>query len=222
MARSKRKDPDQDAVYHAEEIVFSNTLFEEPLHSDDLLHLADELFSHDWWEQFNIPTPTIEPTTSRDTTSSAQFFPSRSGGDALIRIAPHQVTPRILAHEAAHVAQDYFYSLTLRPDLEDHGREFRSAYLVVAEILLGRQAALNLADAFARFVPQRPEHAPGQKGWVVTLPRNRTSQDPERMGIYPAWRLRQQMEEADRLRKNIAAWTPSPTDDLRIGGAIAL
>ncbi len=214
---TKYKDPDQQAVYYAERVTFEDTLFEEPLHSDDFMALANRLFTHDWWERHSIPVPIIEPTTSRDSTSYAWIHNERVGKDPIIRIAPHDINARVLAHEAAHIAQHYFYKWDSYGPIEAHGREFRATYLSVAEIALGRGATSTLGANLTQFVKVRPEHAPGQPGSIMCVPRPRPEHGPIGLGLYPTWRLERQTAELNQLRQRLpAVSTP------RISGAIAL
>lgn len=205
-------DPDQQAVYYAERVAFEDTLYAEPLHSDDFMRLADRLFTHDWWERHNVPIPIIEPTTSKDSTSYAWLHYDRPEKDPVIRIAPTDINPWTLAHEAAHVAQYHFYTPGHHGDIESHGREFRATYLSVAEIVLGREAADRLRDNFTQFVPVRPQHAPGKPGSIMTVPRPTTG-----TGLFPSWRLEQQRDAMMRLQQS-----PTVSSATRINGAIAL
>lgn len=219
----RTKDPDQQAVYYAEEVAFGGTLFGEPLHSDDLFTLADELFHTGWWDRLNIPVPRIEPTNGNHTSSHAECLFNIKGG-SVIRLAPNQINPWTLAHEAAHVAQFYFYPTYRVPNLEGHGREFRACYLNVAETLLGREAAAELRTNFDRRIPVRPEHQPGQPGWILTVPRLKPELDrPEDAtgeGIFPLWRHRQMAKKITTIADRLAAANPPGVH--RLNGAIAL
>lgn len=208
-------DPDQQAVYYAERVTFEDTLFEAPLHSDDFMRLADRLFTHDWWERHNIPVPIIEPTTSKDTTSYAWLHDTKPEKDPVIRIAPMHINPWILAHEVSHVAQYHFYSLRHYGQTESHGREFRATYLSIAEIVLGQEAADTLRDNFTQFIKVRPEHAPGKPGSIMCVPRPKPEHDPAGCGLYPLWRLEEQIAALQQLR-------PIVTSVPRLNGAIAL
>lgn len=213
----RSKDPDQQAVYYAERVAFEDTLFSEPLHSDDFLRLADRLFTHDWWERYNIPVPVIEPTTSKDRTSYAWIICHDICNGPVIRIAPTDINPWVLAHEAAHVAQYIFYKVGTYGPTESHGREFRATYLRVAEIVLGKEAADTLRDNFTQFITVRPEHVPGMPGSIMTIPRLRPEHDLTGMGLFPMWRLEQQADALKQLRqRSLVSSAP------RINGAIAL
>lgn len=210
--RRKTKDPDKQAVYYSEEVTFLDTLYAEPMHSSELLYLAGCLFDHDWWVKHKIPVPTIEPTSAKDRSSHASVGLRRNAG-SVIRLAPNDINPWVLAHEAAHVAQFHFYNPGFNPDLQNHGREFRACYVAVAEILLGVEAADELSLNFARRIP-----LPASPDTVLTVPYPETSLDPEGTGIFPRWRARQQADEFEGLRQRIAA-TIGVT---KINGAIAL
>lgn len=214
MSSRRSKDPDQQAVYHAEQVTFEDTLFEAPLHSDDFMRLATDLFAHDWWERNGIPVPIIAPTTGRDTTSSA-WVHCGTNMDPVIKIAPVQINAWTLAHEAAHVAQYHLYTPGgyAYDNIESHGREFRATYLSVAEILLGREAADALRDNFTQFVGVRP----GVLRSILITPLPRREHGPADMGLFPAWRLAQQQADFARLQQRI----PAPSVQ-RINGAIAL
>lgn len=210
MTKDKINDPDQQAVYHAEALTFNETLYDAPMHSSELLYLAGCLFDHDWWASHKIPVPTIEPTGAKDTSSHATVRFWRNGG-SIIRLSPYDINPRVLAHEAAHIAQYHFYNPDYNPEMQGHGREFRDTYLIVAEILLGSSAAKELSSAFARHVLSTP-------GTISTIPTPDPSLDPDGIGIFPRWRMREQADELEGLRQRIAATIKTP----RINGAIAL
>lgn len=208
------RDRDKSAVYYAESVVFDNTLFDSPLHSDDFIALANSLFAHDWWERHGIPIPIIEPTTSKDTTSYALTQCDNPHIDPIIRIAPCHITAHTIAHEASHIAQYHFYNPSSYGPVESHGREFRATYLSVVEIVLGEKAAHDLRVKFTEFVKVRPESAPGLPGSVMCVPRPKRECDPSGMGLYQMMRLRQDVEEIRKL--HTAPRTP------RLNGAIAL
>lgn len=205
------KDPDKKSVYYAEEVAFAGTPFADPLPSDDLLALADELFHSGWWERLSIPVPTIEPTRWWERSSYAEAYCNGSQ-PTIIRLRHEDINPWYLAHEAAHIAQFYFYPKDRVPDLEGHGREFRACYLNVAETLLGRGAADELRTNFDRRLPVRPEHQPGNPGWILTVPRLKHGVDrPEDAtgeGIFPLWRHRQMVKKVTTVADRLAAANP--------------
>lgn len=209
-AKTKAKDPDQQAVYYAERVTFVDTLYDEPMHSSELLYLAGCLFDHDWWVKHKIPVPTIEPTGAKYRSSHATTRLYRGGG-SVIRLAPCDINPWVLAHEAAHVAQFHFYNPDYNSDMADHGQEFRACYLNVAEILLGRGAAEDLNSNFDRHIFSASDS-------IVTVPSIDRSLDSDGIGIFPRWRMREQATEFEGLRQRIAATTGTP----RLNGAIAL
>lgn len=209
------EDPDKQSVYYAEQVSFKGTLYQEPLHSDDFMILADRLFTHDWWERHNVPVPVIEPTTSMDMSSYAWIYRNRVHMDPVIRIAPHDINPHVLSHEAAHIAQYHFYKPSSYGLTEVHGREFRATYASVVEIVLGLHAATVLRASFDKFVTVRPEHAPGMPGSIMTVPRPKPEHDPTGAGLFPIWRLEQQKAELDKLQ-------PVVSSTHRLNGAIAL
>jgi hypothetical protein len=212
-------DPDRQAVYYAEEVALLHTIHGRPIDIKDLLHLADQLFSHDWWARYKIPVPEIEPTLSHDDSSEAVTYCNMTGGN-VIRLAPLDISPWSLAHEAAHIAQFYLYNIERRPDLEMHGREFRACYLITTEILLGRAAATELQINFDRRISVRPEHQPGQPGWIVTVPPLDATLDPEGVGIFPAWRTEQLAKEVTTLQERLALANPPASH--RLNGATVL
>lgn len=199
---SKSTDPDKQAVYEAEEFVFGGTLFDELITDADIQELADELFGSDWWVKNKIPTPELRLRRLEAGSSVASTYHPNSGRPPAIRFTYEQVNPWTLAHEAAHIAQHHLTQYPHVP-VEGHGVEFRQAYLVVTEILCGRQAAQDLAMSFAMRVSPRPFSAS-----TCTL----NSRDPE--GIFPRWRLKRQLEQ-------MKAHQPQ-TESIRINGAIAL
>lgn len=215
MKLRRPKDPDKQAVYYAERVAFEDTLFEASLQSGDFMRLADRLFTHDWWERYGVPVPVIEPTTSKDITSHVEVHYGMIERDPVIRIAPTDINPWILTHEAAHVAQYYFYKADSYGKIEAHGREFRATYLSVAEIVLGREAADTLRDRFNQHITVRPEHAVGMPGSIMCVPKPRHEHDPTGLGLYPTWRLEKQREALQQLR-------PVVSSIPRINGAIAL
>lgn len=210
MTKTKQ-DPDKKAVYYAEEVTFVDTLYAEPMHSSELLYLAGCLFDHDWWVQHKIPVPTIEPTSAWHRSSHATVRLNPNGG-TVIRLAPNDINPWVLAHEAAHVAQFHFYNPDYCPDMKDHGREFRACYRNVAEILLGSAAAVELELNFARHIFTADQNT------ILTVPGLDPTLDPEGTGIFPRWRMRQQADEFEGLRQRIAATISVP----RLNGAISL
>lgn len=207
----KRKDPDRKAVYNAEEVAFAGTIAEEPLQVDNLLHLADELFNHDWWQSSRLPTPEIEPTRWWEFSSHAEVRCNQSV--SIIRLRPDDYTPWFLAHEAAHIAQYNLIPEELNPTLEGHGREFRKCFLIVSEILLGRVASSELWRDFER-------RFPAGLGDLPAIPTLDSSLDPDGLGIFPRWRARR-IREADVAYRLIhgAKRRPSTT---RVGGEIVL
>lgn len=209
-------DPDRKTVYHAESLAFGDTVFDEPVHSSEFLYLAGQLFAHDWWVSNKIPIPFFEPTNGSDS-SHATVRSTRIGGESIIRMAACDINPRVLAHEAAHIAQSHFYN----PDFVDipgHGREFRACYLNVAEILLGRDAASNLKANFDAKLVDPFEGKRGQPGWILTVPDVDRALDNEGLGLFPRWRAREQATEFEGLRQRIKASLGQP----RINGAISL
>jgi hypothetical protein len=109
------------------------------------------------------------------------------------------------------VAQFHFYNRDFNPDLTDHGREFRACYQKVTEILLGREAAMDLGITLDLYVSDKP-------GTIITVPSVDPSLDPDGVGIFPRWRSRKQADELEGLRQRIAATLGAP----RLNGAIAL
>lgn len=213
---TRHNDPDRRAVYYAESLTFTDTLFDEPIHSSEFMYLAGQLFSHDWWVSNKIPVPFFEPTNGGHTSSHATVRSTRIGGESLIRMAPCDINPRVLAHEAAHIAQFHFYN----PDYVDvpgHGREFRACYLNVAEILLGRDAARALKANFDQRL-RDDQQVKRDPGWILTVPDVDRALDNEGVGLFPAWRAREQATEFEGLRQRIMATVGVP----RINGAIAL
>lgn len=211
------KDRDQQAVYYSEKMAFEGTLFAEPLHSDDFMLLADRLFTHDWWERYRIPVPRIEPTKRSDRNSYLSLYHDQPEKDPVIRIAPTDICPWILAHEAAHLAQYHFYRAGSYGLIEVHGREFRATYLRVAEIVLGLEAAETLRDKFSMYVPTRPEHAPGMPGSIMCVPKPRPEHDPNGVGLFPLWRIETLLSTIKQLRER-----PVVSSVERVNGAIAL
>lgn len=209
---SSPPDPDRKSVYYSEEISFQGTRFAEVLPDNDLLALAAELFLTGWWDRFKIPVPTVEPALPGDTFSYATSTLSRTGYVFdIIRLVPRDVSPWVLAHEAAHIAQFYFYPRDRRPDLEYHGREFRACYLNVAHTLLGQSAAEELKSHFDRRLPTRPEHLPGNPGWILTVPPLRDedrSLDPEGIGLFPRWRQAEEAKVITTLQERLALADP--------------
>lgn len=197
-----KTDPDQQAVYYSEEVAFANTLFAEPLHTEDLMTLADRLEQSEWWKRCRLPELIIEPTTAKDISSCATY-------DGVIRIAPTQINAWTLAHEAAHIAQFAMYVDYLNPDLEGHGREFRACYLAIAEILLGQDAAYELRLNFERRFTRTYDT-------ICTVPK--VDPDADSDGIYPRWAIEQSYIELVQLRRRMDL----PRGYDRINGAIAL
>jgi hypothetical protein len=201
---SPKIDPDQDAVYYAESLVFENTLFNELVTDADIQELADELFYSDWWTQNNLPVPLLRVRRLEATRSIANHFPTNSGRRPEIAFAAEQVNPWTLAHEAAHIAQYELFQSPFRT-IQSHGPEFRTAYVAVADVFCGRQAAWDLMNSFTTHLPARSN---------VAVHTALTSRDEDPEGIFPRWRLRQQLTEIKRFQ-------PAP-DPIRINGAIAL
>lgn len=211
-----KHDPDQNYVYYAEQSVFESTLFSEPVSDADFKMLADRLFASQWWVRHDIPVPKVEATRRESSRSYARIVSGFTTEAPAIRVALHDVTPHTLAHEAAHVAQYYFYSPLHNPDLQSHGPEFVATYIAVAGILLGVPAAERLREAFERIVPKRTDK-------IITVPMP-TDFDPE--GIFPKWRRERQTRHiSDAAAKIVGDLSDSPaqSDGLeRINGAILL
>jgi hypothetical protein len=212
---TQRNDPDQQALYFAERTAFHETLHDEALDSDDFLMLAHRLFSHDWWERNRVPVPEIEPTSSQDTSSYASVYADRPEKDPIIRIAPCDIRPWVLAHEAAHIAHYHFYRQDNYGVIEAHGLEFRQTYLAVAEIVLGAEASQTLVANFDLHIAKRPGGRFDHPSNRVRIPGPRSRYDLAGEGLYPAWRSGKQ-REALRQPHPVGLVVP------RINGAIAL
>jgi hypothetical protein len=202
-------DPDRQTVYYAEGLAFEGTLYTEALHTKEFTELAWRLFTHPWWARNSIPVPIILPTDGNDTASCAKIYhPYSIYGDDRepeLHISPYDINVHTLAHEAAHVAQYHFFPLAKNPNVQDHGEEFRTTYVTIANILLGSDAAAMLSDSFSRFFPDF--------AWNTFL----LDLDDSGSGIYPTWRAIRSADALLQTTKNAPKTSP-----LRINGAIAL
>lgn len=203
-----KQDPDQQAVYYAERLVFEDTLYEEAVGDADIKALADELFGSDWWQANRIPVPTLHHRRLEALNSCANFYTSNRPPE--IRFCAEQINAWILAHEASHIAQYHIWGT----GTASHGVEFRSAYVTIAGILLGSTAATDLLNSFNRFLPG-----------LEAQPNVPEAEKPD--GIYQIWRARQAVDQLNRTiaRQRAMDLHPSnqrPSTLTRINGAIPL
>lgn len=216
----RRRDPDKYAVYHAEQMVFENTIYEEVLSDAEFVKLADCLFVSEWWLTHDIPTPEIRARRREATNSYARSYSPDWGAPPEMRFCLGQTNPWILAHESTHIATDHLYNTTINPTVEPHGREFRECYLLVAEILLGSATASRLEASFDMFVRIRPGQ-PQAPAVSRSMKRNDESE-----GIFTEFRMRRQIEEIERASQRLKNLHPHSrariVDVDRIDGAIPL
>ncbi|MBS1848213.1 MAG: hypothetical protein JST73_08030 [Actinobacteria bacterium] len=163
------RDGDRAAVYGAEDLVFAETLFAEPLGASGVTGLAAALRADDWWRSNGVAFEVV-PARRESDHSSARL--ARHPGDiAQIRLAIHAEDAATLAHEAAHLVA------SIHGADSAHGDVFRSAEIDVVTVLCGTSAADRLARSFAA---ARLGCAP--RAWTAPSPTT------ER-GIYGRWRV---------------------------------
>lgn len=128
-------DRDRQRVYDAEVSALGGTVFDDPLHWDDVLALFHRTIAPRWWQELGVPTPVL-----RRARSDAQ----RSSSDGTsIRIARHGQNALTLAHELSHhVVQ----GLALVDP--GHGPAFRACSLRIIELTAGTEARRFLSEAW--------------------------------------------------------------------------
>lgn len=171
------RDTDRRAVYAAEDLVFGETLFSEPVGPAGILELAAVLATDAWWLRNGVPFEVV-PTRRESLHSSAhlrQGSPrSVSGRVAQVRLSMHQEDAATLAHEVAHLLA------AVHGEDTSHGPTFRAADVDVVAVLCGTIAAGRLARAFA------------DAGLEIAA---RAWPEPDLLtdrGIYGRWRLTRQ------------------------------
>jgi hypothetical protein len=147
-------------VAAAEEIAFGGTVADAPLVRRALEQRLEALTAGPWWRCCG-PVVTVSTPRGGARSSSARDRP----GHVDIRLADEQLTLATVAHELAHA---------LAGVDRGHDAVFRAAFVDVASVLAGAEAAVALADAFvamgAALAPRRwptPYWAVGD-GFVVT------------------------------------------------------
>lgn len=132
------RDVDRQRVYAAENLVFEETLFVEPLGATGVVDLARLVGADPWWVRNGIPF-TVSPAR-RESLHSSAFV---AGDTARIRLSIHQEDAATLAHELAHL-------LANRHDPHaGHGPLFRAAELDTVTLVCGTTTAARLGRCFA-------------------------------------------------------------------------
>ncbi len=160
------RDSDRSRVYAAEDLVFDETLFTEPLGATGIVEMARLIAADPWWLAEGIEFR-VTPARRESHHSSARV----TAGVARIRLSLRQEDAATLAHELAHLVA------THRGGRTGHGPLFRAAELDVVAVVCGTAASARLARAFADdglAIAPRLWQAPADRG--------------ER-GLYGRWRL---------------------------------
>ena len=180
-ARTARRDASRSAVYAAEELVFGETLYCEPLGASGVLDLARALSENGWWQANGIPFEVVP--ARRESQQSSASNQRRAGDAAKIRLSLHQEDAATLAHEAAHLLAN------AHGETAAHGPIFRAAEIDVVAVMCGSTASARLSRAFTDdrlAVADRSWHSP-----------DRLSE----RGLYSQWRIARQMASADGLQR---------------------
>lgn len=165
------RDTGRQKVYDAENLVFDETLYDEPLGMAGVASLADNLFIDEWWVSNINRYPEIVATRREANRSHANVGLQR------IAFSLGHDSAAVLCHEAAHIAQ-----FVLHPNgaIAAHGIEFRATMLDVATLLCGPVIAKRLESAYL--------------GAGLEVGRRHEVEPPVRheRGIYALWRLNRQ------------------------------
>ena len=120
-------------VYAAELAAYEGTDLESVVRFDELVALADGVYSAAWWPGGYVPVKRARS----DARSSATRHASHT---VVIRLASPQMTPATLVHELAHV---------LAGVGAGHGELFRRAHVDLASFAFGSDRGRWLAEAYA-------------------------------------------------------------------------
>lgn len=132
------RDADRQRVYDAEDLVFDETLFTEPLGATGVVDLARLVNADRWWVDNGVPF-TVSPAR-RESLHSSAFV---AGDVARIRLSIHQEDAATLAHELAHLLAGRHDGGT------GHGPLFRAAQLDTVTLVCGTKTAARLGRAYA-------------------------------------------------------------------------
>ncbi len=131
------RDIHKQRVYDAEDLVFAETLFAEPM-GGAVVELHQSILASPWWRSEVGIEVRLEPARREAGHSYAR-------GSRLVRLALHGENAWTLTHELAHSA----HTGTNRTPLQQaHGPEFRRWYVDLAVVVLGEAASERLARSF--------------------------------------------------------------------------
>jgi hypothetical protein len=142
-------DDGRTAVYAAEDAAFGGTDAEDERSIGDLVAAAAALTGGEWWHAAGGPPVRVAAARAGTASSSARTAGQRAAVD--VRLADAQRTLATLAHELGHALAGV-----------DHGHDarFRAAHVDVCALLVGRDGARRLADAYGDLGV-----APGRRPW---------------------------------------------------------
>lgn len=161
------RDSNRSKVYAAENLVFMETLYCEPLGMTGVASLSDHLFVDEWWVRHINKFPEAVPTRRESHHSFADTTRQQ------LRFAVGHENAATLAHEAAHIATRVLHS----GDIASHGVEFRATMLDVTSLLCGPVMAARLNNSYL------------SHGLKVGIRHRPAPPVVHERGIYALWRL---------------------------------
>ena len=151
---SGRADVGRTAVYAAEEAAFGGTSLDDERTLAELVAVAAELTSGDWWTSADGPAVTVVPARAGARSSCARAT-GHPDAPVVVTMATGQLTLATLAHELAHA---------LAGVARGHDATFRAAHEDVVALLGGASAARAITAAYAGLgVP------PGARQWPAPV-----------------------------------------------------
>ena len=132
------KDPDRQACYDAEALVWGETLYEEPLSPAVMAALVEAITDHPTWVGIGGTAP-VEVRAARREALQSQAYSHRRK----ITLSLGGENCATLVHELAHVATRY-QDWTAQA----HGALWRTVYVDLAVTACGAEAASRLARRF--------------------------------------------------------------------------
>lgn len=174
------RDNDRSRVYAAEDLVFAETLFSEPIGEGGILDLVASISVEPWWIDTGVAFRVV-PSRRESNHSLARMCES-DDDVAQIRLTVHQQDAATLAHELAHLVA------LAHSDEVAHGALFRKAEIDTVTLVCGSVAAGRLERAFAG---NSLEVAP--RRW-------RAPSEPTDRGLYGRWRVQNQVAPSSPRR----------------------
>lgn len=129
-------DRGRQAVYDAEDAVFTGSVFDTVLTFPDAAEFGSVVCTSSWWQRHVAATPSF-------TVARADAHTSRAFGTREVRLAPIGCRPHVVVHELAHVA-----ATTLTGIRHGHDRIFRGIEIEVCRVVFGADVADRLSSRF--------------------------------------------------------------------------